>query len=116
MINRLLWVCLVIISAATGGGNAFAQSFKSQADLRKQAEKDFKSEDYAAALPLYSQLLSLNQKDPRLNYYYGVCLLMADKDKSSAYNYLEFASRDAKMEDAVFFYIGRSLQLKYRFD
>ena len=97
-------------------GDVFAQSFKSESEVRKQAEKDVKNEDYTAALSLYSQLLSLNQKDAKLNYRYGVCLLMADKDKTSSYNYLEFASRDAKMEDDVYFYIGKSLQLKYRFD
>ncbi len=116
MRNRLRLLCLLIISMMFIYGDGFAQAFKSEADLRKQAEKNFNNEDYAAALPQYSQLLSLNQKDTKLNYRYGVCLLMADKDKTSAYNYLEFASRDPKSENEVYFYIGKAQQLKYRFD
>src|SRR4051812_24241016 len=79
-------------------GNVFAQSFKSEGELRKNADRSFRNEDYVTALPSYSQLLSLNQRDAKLNYRYGVCLLMADKDKGSAYNYLEFASHSTSTE------------------
>ena len=108
MIDCVRRFLLLFSFIALAGVPAFAQQFKSEGELQDIVDRNFKDENYAVALPLYSQLLSLNQKDPKLNYRYGVCLLMADKDKTSAYNYLEFASHDSKMDDDVYFYEKQS--------
>ena len=63
----------------------FSQTFvSSEAELKKQADKYFNAEKYEAALPDYSRLLSLYPQEPLFNYRFGVCLLLAGKEKANA--------------------------------
>ena len=95
----------------------FAQNdFKSEDDLKKQADKLFEEQKYQEALPLFSQLLSLYQKDPVYNYKYGTCMLYATEDKEKPLMYLGFASNKPNVDNDVFFQYGRALQLNYRFE
>jgi hypothetical protein len=97
--------------------NIQAQSnLKSESDLKKQAEKLFSSKDFLGAISLYSELLSVNQKNPNYNYKYGVCAMYSDKDKSKSLKYLELACRTPGVDNDAFFYLGKSYHLNYRFD
>ena len=78
---------IIFISLVANAPN----NFGSDKELRKQADNFFKNDDYAACLPLYSQLLSLYPKDPNFNYKYGVCLLYAKENKEKPLPYLIFA-------------------------
>jgi hypothetical protein len=91
----ILLICLLFASQY-----ASAQSnFGSEKELRKQAEGLFKDDDYASALPLFSQLLSLYPKDPNFNYKYGVCLLYAKENKEKPLPYLLFALGKEGVDD-----------------
>lgn len=96
---------------------AIAQNnFGSEKELRKQAESLFKDDDYAAALPLFSQLLSLYPKDPNFNYKYGVCLLYAKENKEKPLPYLTFALGKEDVDDDIYYHLGKAYHLNYRFD
>jgi hypothetical protein len=79
-----------------------------ESDLKKRADKLFSDENYESALPDYSRLLSLYPGQTYYNYRYGVCLLMAGKEKTSAATYLENASKDARADEEVWYYLGKS--------
>lgn len=99
--------------------NLFANAqnnFGSEKELRKQADNFFKDDEYAAALPLYSQLLSLYPKDPNYNYKYGVCLLYAKENKEKPLPYLTFAVGKEDVDDDIYYHLGKAYHLNYRFD
>lgn len=105
--------CLYILLCAMP---AFAQKKTlSEDELRKQSDKLFKAKDFVAAAPLYSQLLSVTNKDANYNYRYGVCLLEAAKDKSSSITYLDNAKKLGCIEDDLEFYLGRSLMYNSKY-
>ena len=91
-------------------------TYKSEKDLKKNAEILFKNDDFVTALPLYSQLLSLYPKDPNYSFKFGACLLMADKrDIEKPIKYLEAASNSPDVDKLVFYYLGLAYHYNYRF-
>lgn len=82
----------------------------------REAEKLFHTKQYEKAMPMFAQLVSSHPKNYKYNYYYGVCLLVAGKDKSQALNYLDKALDNQKTPEEVYYYMGRALHLTYRFD
>ncbi len=88
----------------------------SESDLKKQAEKLFANKEFMAAASLYSELVSVDAKNPDYNYKYGACAIYAEKDKSKSLKYLEFASKATGIDEEVFYYLGKSYHLNYRFD
>jgi hypothetical protein len=109
----ILTILLVIFISfvATAQNN-----FGSEKELRKKADNLFKDDDYAASLPLYSQLLSLYPKDPNFNYKYGVCLLYAKENKEKPLPYLSFALGKEDVDDDIYYHLGKAYHLNYRFD
>jgi len=91
-------------------------TYSSQKDLKKNADILFNEEDYVAALPLFSQLLSLYPKDPNYSYKFGVCLLMADKrDIEKPIKYLEAAVNSPDVEKKLYYFLGLAYHYNYRF-
>lgn len=90
--------------------------YASEAELKKAAEKLFIDENYAEALPLFSQLLSLYPKDPDYNYKLGACMLFAEEDKEKGLKYLNFATGKANVDPEAYFFEGRAYHLNYEFD
>jgi len=108
---------LTLIIIVLMGLVANAQNnFGSEKELRKQADNFFKDDEYASALPLYSQLLSLYPKDPNFNYKYGVCLLYAKENKEKPLPYLSFALGKEDVDDDIYYHLGKAYHLNYRFD
>ncbi|MCC6251818.1 MAG: PD40 domain-containing protein [Bacteroidia bacterium] len=108
---------LTFIFTVLVGYFSFAQNnFGSEKELRKQADNYFKENDYTAAFPLYSQLLSLYPKDPVFNYKYGVCMLYAKENKEKPLPYLIFAAGKEDVDDDIYYHLGRAYHLNYRFD
>ncbi len=101
----------IVVFTISAGVLCAQKSPSSEADLKKQAERQFNQHNYASATPLYSQLLSLYPKSPDYNYRYGVCLLLSSKDKATSVSYLENASSNPKTEEEVFFYLGKAYML-----
>lgn len=95
---------------------SFAQ-LKNEAELKKQADKDFENEEYTLAYKLYSQLVSLYPRDPEYNYRLGVCMLYTDADKKKPFSYLKIATSNPKEapKDAKF-YLAKTYHVNYKFD
>lgn len=103
--RKITWFFLLLWSVA---GTLNAQvTATSESDLKKQAEKFFSSEDYEPAMPLYSQLLSLYPQNADYNYRFGVCLLLAGRDKGNSVQYLEKAAKQSAMTEDVWYYLGK---------
>jgi epidermal growth factor receptor substrate 15 len=93
----------------------YAQSFTSEAELKKKARELFKNEAFVEAAPYFSQLLSLYPKEPEYNFKYGACLIYSDIDKEKPIKYLEFSSKKEGVDLEVFYYLGKAYHLNYRF-
>lgn len=101
-------VCISIESTNAGGTSEHSRA--------KTAEKYFLAKQYEKASPLYAQLVSTNPKNYKYNYYYGICILIAGKNKTEAIPYLEMAIQNPKTPEDVYYYMGRAMHYTYRFD
>ena len=109
----------IIVFLVINAGKPFAFSQpdqKSEEEFKKNAEKLFRARDYAAALPLYSQLLSLYPKDPNYSYRFGACMLYAEKDKEAPLEYLEVAASKPTVDPDAHYFLGQCHHLNYRFN
>ncbi len=97
----------------------FLFSQKDIEDIKKEAEKAFKEENYILSYKLYAQLVANFSKEPIYNYRLGVSMLYAESEKKKCIPYLEFAVKFIKKkevpEDALF-YLGKAYHINYRFD
>ncbi len=85
-------------------------------DLKKAANQMFKAARFTEAFPLYAQLLSLDPKNPELNYRFGVCNLYADKrDPEKPLKYLLNASKTPEIEHDVHYFLGQARHFTFRF-
>ena len=77
-LKHILFAAFLVI----GGFSVLAQD--SEEALQEKAEELFEKEDYEQALPIYSQLLSLNLQSPEYNFRFGACQLFVNEDKEEA--------------------------------
>lgn len=82
---------------------------------QEEALQLFQEGHYAEALPIYKRLITLFPKDPRYQYYEGVCLVQINTSLARAIEYLKFASDKAVPRD-VYFFLGKANHYLYRFD
>ncbi|NEN23731.1 hypothetical protein G3O08_09485 [Cryomorpha ignava] len=88
----------------------------SEDDLLKEANALFEQGQYAKAMPLYSQLLSLNPTKPEFNYKYGATALYGDADKKEeAIKFLRYASTKNGIDNKCWYFLGRAYHLNYQF-
>jgi len=106
----LLFICLTV-SLARAGTSETKNSFSSEKAMFKQAERYYVKKEFEKAKLLYAQLISNHKDNYKLNYCYGICLLITDKDKASAVKYLEEASKSIHVWDDVWYYLGRAYLL-----
>lgn len=102
---------LLCVEAGFGQNNA---SFE---DVKKEADKLFKDEEYVKAYKLYSQLVSNFPKDAEYNFRLGVCMIYAEPDKKKCLPYLKVAAgsgSEAPKESE--FYLGKGFHINYQFD
>ncbi len=93
---------------------ALAQS--SEQALSEKAIALFEQENYEEALPLYSQLLSLNLQSAEYNFRFGACQLFVNSNKEEALKYLSFAAKGENAPGLAYYYYGLGLHYNYRFD
>lgn len=87
-----------------------------EGDLLEEAESYFEQGKYAQAMPLYSQLLSLNPTKPEFNYKYGATALYGDASKKEeAIKYLRYASTKTGIAPDCWYFLGRAYHLNYQF-
>ena len=98
--------------------SGFSQNFSSSEEgMLRKADRYFKRDSFAAALPLFSQLLSLHPKDAVFSYKFGVCLLNADRrDSKIPLKYLEFAIGKEGVSNEIHYYLGMAYHQNYRFN
>ncbi|MDI1354717.1 MAG: hypothetical protein PSX36_07355 [bacterium] len=112
VLKKTLVFLLVVLSCFS-----FSQNSGSIDDVKKQADKLFKEDQFTEAYKFYSQLVANYPKDPEYNYRLGVCMIYAEPDKKKCLPYLKLAAVnpvDAPKE--VFFYLGKAYHINYRFD
>lgn len=82
---------------------------------QEEAQQLFEEGKYTEALPAYKRLVTLFPKDPRYQYYAGVCMVQSNTDLSKALTYLN-ASADKSVPRNVYFFLGKAYHYLYRFD
>jgi hypothetical protein len=93
--------------------NAQSQAEKT---LLKNASKQFEAKEFLAALPSYSQLLSIAPDNKDYNFKYGVCLLASDEDVDRALKHLKYVCAPGNFEDKrAYFYLAKAYHLNYQF-
>lgn len=88
-------------------------------DIKKEADKAFKEENYILSYKLYSQLVANFSKEPIYNYRLGVSMIFAEPEKKKCIPYLEFAVKFVTKKDVpveALFYLGKAYHINYRFD
>ena len=81
---------------------------------QKQALETFRQGEYSQAYDMYATLISKYPKDPKINYYFGICELKINQHISDAIKHLKYASVKGVSKD-IFYYLGRAYQLNYNF-
>jgi len=91
-------------------------SFKSEADQIKQAEKYFNADQFSKALPLFSNIVSNRPDNAHYNYCFGVCIVEAGAEKDNAVRYLKLASTSPQTPSNVSLYLARALHAGGHFE
>ncbi len=94
---------------------SFAVQAQDAVYTAKEALELIKEEKYVEAEKAYAQLLEKYDREPRYNYYYGICLLQNNKDISHAVKRLKYAALKGVSND-TYYYLGRAYQLRCEFD
>ena len=87
---------------------------KDQQNL-KQAKSLYEQNVYQEAALLYQELEINIDLDPINSYYYGMCIFNSKKDKSACIQPFERASIGKNVPEDVFYYLGKSNHLSYKF-
>lgn len=98
-------MCLPFAALAQGGDK----------DLRSKADALFAQGEYAQAMPLYSQLVSLTPDDRELSYRYGTCSLYGGEDKEKAIGFLKYATEGPTPPALAWYFLGKAYHLTYHF-
>lgn len=107
-------LCILALLAPCLSPSLKAQTGKEE--MKEEAEALFEEERFVEAMPLYSQLLAHEPKDPAFNYRYGVCALHGEADKEKPVKHLEYARKKKRIPPAAHYYLGRTYHLNYRFE
>jgi outer membrane protein OmpA-like peptidoglycan-associated protein len=96
--------------------SVYAQSKIKLLDLERDAEINFKTNNFVAALPPYLILDSLKPNQTEYEYRIGVCYL-ASENNVKALPYLEKCLHEkGKHPAALSYYLGKAYHLSHRFD
>ena len=90
-------------------------SFRNESKTKANAAKYFAADQFNLAFPLYSQLLSLDTKNPELNYHFGVCLMYTERSNTEEpIAYLEKAINKVTDID-LYYHLGLAYHNNYFF-
>ncbi len=98
-IQRIIFgILLLVFQVANSQAN-----LQNETNLKAKAAEYFLQDNYSDAFPLYSQLLSLDPKNPELNYRFGVCMMFTQRaNPEEPLKYLEKAIN--QISDVEFYY------------
>lgn len=105
---------LALIVFLLVGSSLFSQpkNFTSIED----AEEHFKHGNYLFAIPVYKAELKKEPDNGKIKYKLGLCYLNTRIDRSEAVTYLEMASKDPKVDEEVWFYLGKAYQINNKLE
>jgi len=83
---------------------------------RKLAASLFEVGNFEEALEEYHLLLEEDAESIEYNYNIAICYLNTNIDKSKAISYLEFLTKNPKINPDAFYLLGRAYHFGYRFD
>ena len=116
MISKITYIVSILLLVISLNYNLHSQKLsEGEEKLVAETFSLFGEKDYENAMPKFSQLLSLYPKHPDYNYGYAVCLIETNTNTVKALDYLKFASARSD-NPIIYFYMGRSLHLNYKFD
>jgi tetratricopeptide (TPR) repeat protein len=93
----------------------YIQTSKAQNTPQEEAVQLYEAGRFSEALPVFKRLVTLFPKDPRYQYYTGVCMVESNVELVKAIVYLNFAS-DKSVPRDVYFFLGKAYHYLYRFD
>ncbi len=84
--------------------------------IETESYANFEKGNYLKALEGYRQLLGSFPKDPRYNYYAGVCLTALNQEPEQAVYRLKLASLKKEVPGNVLFYLGKACYQANRYE
>jgi predicted nucleic acid-binding Zn-ribbon protein len=115
-VNLLAYAAFLVVLTLGLAPTAGAQTSKDGGEeLAARAADLFEKEQFAAAYPLYSQLVSLKPNDPDYNFRFGATSLYAGVPKETAIKHLTFAIKKGCADYRVQYYLGKAYHLNYDF-
>lgn len=115
-VNLLAYAAFLVALAFGLAPTASGQTSKDGGDdLAARAAELFEKEQFAAAYPLYSQLVSLKPNDPDYNFRFGATTLYTAVPKETAIKHLTFAIKKGCADYRVHYYLGKAYHLNYDF-
>ncbi|MES2513758.1 MAG: tetratricopeptide repeat protein [Bacteroidota bacterium] len=91
----------------------FAQSKNGSIE---DADEHYSHHNYLMALPVYKNLLKTDKNNASIQYKIAECYLHTNINKSEAIKYLEFCTKDPKVEPNVWLRLGHAYRLSNKID
>lgn len=80
------------------------------------ADEHYSHHNFLMALPIYKELLKNDKNNASIHYKIAECYLNTNINKSEAIKYLEFCTKDPKVESNVWLRLGHAYRLSNKID
>lgn len=104
----------LVLSCVVSSSIAFAQTSKKY-DIA-DADEHYSHHNYLMALPMYKELLKNDKNNASIQYKIAECYLNTNINKSEAIKYLEFCTKEPKVEANVWLRLGEAYRLSNKID
>ena len=78
------------------------------------ANEHYGHQNYLMALPIYRELLKIDQNDAEINFKLGQCYLNTNIDKMKAVKYFELCTRSKRADNEAWYYLAEAYRLSNR--
>lgn len=93
----------------------FAQPGKPKYDIA-DADEHYNHRNFLMALPVYKELLKGDKNNASIHYKIAECYLNTNINKAEAIKYLEFCTKDPKVEPTIWLRLGEAYRLSNKID
>jgi tetratricopeptide (TPR) repeat protein len=105
---------LIALGCILSCSTLFAQSSKS--GTIEDADEHYGHHNYLMALPVYKNLLKTDKNNATIQYKIAECYLNTNINKAEAIKYLEFCTKEPKVEPIVWLRLGHAYRLTNKID
>lgn len=105
---------LIALGCILSCSTIFAQSSKS--GTIEDADEHYNHHNYLMALPVYKNLLKTDKNNATIQYKIAECYLNTNINKAEAIKYLEFCTKEPKVEPIVWLRLGHAYRLTNKID